>query len=351
MKRSQSFAMVRVLICVSALALASLATGFDARAQGASLENATAEQKATATKAFEAGMKASKAKKHEQALAAYKDSYNAVASPNSHLMICRELVELGRLEEAYAEYEKALPEAEAAAAKDKKYEASATSAKTEMDELKSKLGFVKLNVSGATAGTRVTVRGREIAQADWGKPIAVAPGPTRIELVLADGKETVKELDVAAGSEITVDLAPGGAEAATTPTTAKAEGSAKVSTSGGGPSMRTWAYVAGGVGVAGIATFAIFGAMNNAKHSKLEDQCKNNACPSNLEDDKKAGQRYQTIANIGLVVGVVGLGTGTVLYFMSNKKSEKAAAAPPKQRPRVDSVSLGYRSLVVTGSF
>ncbi|MBK8998477.1 MAG: tetratricopeptide repeat protein [Myxococcales bacterium] len=346
-----SIANLRAALFTSALALSTVTAATWAEAQGAAPESATAEQKATAQKAFEKGMKASKAKKHEDALAAFKESYGAVASPNSHLMVARELIELGRLEEAWAEYEKTVVEAEAAAQKDPKYADTATGAKNEQNDLKGKLGFVKLTVTGAGPGSRVTVRGKEIPEADWGKPVAVMPGSVRVELVASDGKEIVQEVNATAGSETPVTLAPPAAAPAAG--NAAGEGSAKVeaSTSGKGPSMRTWAYIAGGVGVAGLATFGIFGAMNNAKHSKLEDECKDGVCPSNLEDEKDTGKTYQTIANVGLVVGVVGLGTGTVLYLMSGKKTEKAAALPKRRGPRVESVSVGYQSVLVSGSF
>lgn len=348
-----SIANLHAALLTSALALGTVTAASWAEAQGAAPESATAEQKATAQKAFEKGMKAAKAKKHEDALAAFKESYGAVASPNSHLMMARELVELGRLEEAWAEYEKTVVEAEAAAQKDPKYADTATGAKHEQEELRGKLGFVKLTVTGAGPGSRVTVRGKEIPQADWGKPVAVMPGSVRVELVGSDGKETVQEVNATAGSETPVTLAPPAAAPAAGAGGAEGQGSAKLeaSTSGKGPSMRTWAYIAGGVGVAGLATFGIFGAMNNAKHSKLEDECKDGVCPASLEDDKDAGKTYQTIANVGLVVGVVGLGTGTVLYLMSGKKTEKAAALPRRRGPRVESVSVGYQSVLVSGSF
>ncbi len=297
-------------------------------------------------------MKAAKAKKHDDALAAFKESYGAVASPNSHLMIARELAELGRHEEAWSEYDKTIAEAEAAAQADPKYANAATSAKNEQAELKAKLAFVKLTVTGAGPGSRVTVRGKEIAEADWNKPVVVTPGSVRVELVSSDGKETVKEVDAAAGGEVAVDLSPAAPAPAAGTGAGSGEASAKVEAStGGGPSMRTWAYIAGGVGVAGLATFGIFGAMNNAKHSKLEDECKDGVCPSNLEEERDAGKSYQTIANVGLIVGVVGLGAGTALYLMSAKKAEKTATVPKRRGPRVDSVGVGYQSVLVTGSF
>ncbi|MBI3201261.1 MAG: hypothetical protein HYZ29_06920 [Myxococcales bacterium] len=344
---------ISTALLAGALGLATLSLTHPAMAQGAPPETATAEQKEAAQKAFQKGMKAAKAKKHDDALAAFKESYGAVASPNSHLMVARELVELGRLEEAWAEYQKTVAEAEAAAQKDPKYADTANSAKTEQGDLKGKLAFIKLTVTGAGAGSRVTVHSKEIPETDWGKPIAVAPGKVRVELVGSDGKETVKEVDATAGGEVAVALSPPGSSPATDTGAGTGQASAKVeaSTSGGGPGLRTWAYIAGGVGVAGLATFGIFGAMNNAKHSKLEDECKDGVCPSNLEEERDAGKQYQTIANVGLVVGVVGLGTGTVLYFMSGKKSEKTATAPKPRGPRVNAVNVGYQSVMVTGSF
>lgn len=348
-----STATLRTALFTGALALATVSIAPRAAAQGATPEAATTEQKDTAQKAFQKGIKAAKAKKHDEALAAFKESYGAVASPNSHLMIARELAELGRHEEAWSEYAKTISEAEAAAQADPKYADTATSAKTEQADLKTKLGFLRLTVTGAGPGSRVTVRGREIAQADWSQPIAVAPGSVRVELVSNDGKETVKEVDAAAGSEVAVALSPATASPAAGPGSGSGEASAKLeaSTSGGGPSLRTWAYVAGGVGVAGLATFGIFGAMNNAKHSKLEDECKDGVCPSDLEEERDTGKTYQTVANVGLIVGVVGLGAGTALYLMSGKKAEKTATAPKRRGPRVESVGVGYRSVLVAGSF
>jgi len=343
------------LLVGAALVLGPMTIAESAMAQGASIESANAQQKADAQKAFTAGMKAQKAGKHEEALAAFKESYNAVASPNPHLMMARELVELNRLEEAWDEYERVIPEAEAAAVKDKKYNQTATQARTEMNDLKGKLGFVKISVKGGKEGDRVTVRGREIS--DHSKPVAVAPGTVKVELQSSGGGETSKEVTVAAGSEENVELVPGAP-----PTTmgggneVPPEDEKKVEVDTSKPtSLRTWAYVAGGVGIAGFATFAIFGIMNNSKHKKLEDECNGNVCSSDLESDRDAGKTYQTIANIGLGVGIVGVAAGTVLFIVSSGggSKEKSTSALPKKPsgPRVDRVDVGYRSVVLSGSF
>ncbi len=327
--------------CTLSLALA-LGAGL-CLAQGASLDTATAAQKTAAQKAFLKGAKASKKGKHEEALAGFKESYDAVASPNSHLMYARELVALERYAEAYQEFEKIIPEAQAAASIDKKYQQAADAARADMSELESKIALV--TVTGAGEGDIIRVQGQEVPKERWGQPVAVMPGSVKVELVSSSGRETSKEVDAAAGARVDVDMT---AVAGPAPETPKEEGT--VSTDSSKWDKRTWAYVAGGVGVAGIVTFGVFGALANSKHSKLEDECGSGACPSNLEGDRDTGQTYQTVANVGLVVGIVGLGAGTALYLMSDEKSEKQARKKPAPKPRVD-VGVGYQSVTVFGTF
>jgi hypothetical protein len=347
--------MLKTTLCLTLIAaLLSFSPAFVRQAlaqQGASLSSATDEQKAAAGKAFEEGLKLAKAGKHEDALASFRESYGAVASPNSHLMVARELVELGKLGEAYAEYEATVTEAEAAVALDKKYAGALKSATTERDDLRKRVHLVTLTVTGQKAGDRVTVGAREIPESDWKKPIAVAPGNVAIELVSGGAPVASKSVEATAGGESNVELAPSAAPpaAAEAPPPATAEG--KISTSGASPNLRTWAYIAGGVGVAGLITFGVFGLMSNSKHSKLEDECKNGVCSKDLKDTRDQGKAFQTIANIGLIVGIVGVGSGTVLYLMSGNKSEKTAKAKQKPKPFRPEVSVGYRSVLVSGSF
>jgi hypothetical protein len=108
--------------------------------------------------------------------------------------------------------------------------------------------------------------------------------------------------------------------------------------------MRTLAFVAGGVGVAGLATFGIFGLMNNSKFGELEDSCgPNKVCSGDLKDTADTGKTYQTIANIGLVVGVVGIAGGVTLFVLSGKKTEAVPAEEAQLRVGPGNVSLQGR--------
>jgi hypothetical protein len=318
-----------------------------ASAQGASVETATDEQKKTAEDSFKKGMAAANKGKHEEALAAFRASYDAVASPNSHLMVARTLVKLGRFAEAWNEYEKT--QAEAQAAGDPKYEQTAQAARTEGSEVRSKIALITVEVPGAPEGSRVKLGGQDLESSDWGKPIAVMPGAVRVELTLVTGEETSREVNAQAGGEETVTLTPpatGGPPGGEEGDSGAVEARLDENTS-----LRTWAYVAGGVGIAGLVTFGVFGAMNNSKFSKLEDECVDKRCSKDLEEDADSGKTYQTIANVGLAVGVVGLAAGTVLFLASSSEERSARAKrSPAARPRVD-LNVGPRWVGVNGQF
>ena len=96
----------------------------------------------------------------------------------------------------------------------------------------------------------------------------------------------------------------------------------------------------------GLATFGVFGALNNSKFSDLEDQCSNNQCPADLESDADTGRTYQTIANVGLIVGGVGLAAGAVLFLTSDSGSKENSASST-----TPVVGVGPGSVMVRGKF
>src|SRR3954447_22682897 len=86
---------------------------------------------AEAQEHFLAGQKAYEAKQYELALAEFRASYKAVASPNSRLYIARCLRWLDRLTEAYDEYTQVILESADRLGSEKKYEATQKAASEE----------------------------------------------------------------------------------------------------------------------------------------------------------------------------------------------------------------------------
>jgi hypothetical protein len=327
--------------------LAVVLAALPAFGAGAGVATATKEQKAEAGKSYQAGAEALAAGELDKALEEFQRSLDVVQSPNSRLMLARTLVKLGRTAEAYAQLEQTITDAEAAAQIDKKYASTIDAARAELSELKSQVGLITVQVSGAAAGDSLSVGGREIEQASWQRPVAVAPG--RVQVVLrSTAGEVVREVDVAAGGSATVEVSPPPPKAEPVP-----EPPPRVEVSTESSKTRTMGFVAGGIGIAGIASFAVFGGLNNAKFRKLEDECINNNCSSELESEKDSGKRYQAIANVSLAVGIVGIGTGAVLLLMSGGNSERQEARVQRARARTSlpRVSVGPGYVDVSGSF
>ena len=106
--------------------------------------------------------------------------------------------------------------------------------------------------------------------------------------------------------------------------------------------LRPYAYIAGGVGIAGLATFANFALMDKSTYGDLQNACPNNVCPPGKQGEVSSGRTQQTVANVGLVVGAVGVAAGATLFFLSPQtKSSAGAAAGPSARLLVGPGYLG----------
>jgi hypothetical protein len=339
------------LVCRLAI-VAGLTVGFaswadTSYAAGVAVEQATAAQKKDAQGKFVKAMTDYEAKRLDKALEGFRASYATVASPNSHYMVARTLRDLGKLTEAATEYQGTIDEAQ----KDARYGDTYASAKGEYDELKSKLAFVSIHLQGAGPDAKVEIGGKVIEPSKLGAPVIVEPGS--VSVVVTTGKgETKKTVTAAAGKteQLTIDLTTAAAAAApvgaATPSSGDQPGQVKVDSSKFG--LRQWGYVAGGVGAAGLVTFGVFGLMNNSKYNSLNDACANGHCPADRQNDIDTGKKYQTIANIGLIVGAVGIGTGTVLYILGGKKKSQEQPASASTTPQV---MVGPGSVLVMGRF
>jgi hypothetical protein len=91
-----------------------------------------------------------------------------------------------------------------------------------------------------------------------------------------------------------------------------------------GSGLRTAGYVAGGVGLVGIALFAIAGIGAKSAYDKLDSDCGTTACTDEAhQSDIEGGKMLQTTANIGLAAGLVGLGVGATLLVLGSRSSDK----------------------------
>jgi len=308
-----------------ALIAAMVCTTVPVFAVGVTPEQATAIQREQAQARFARGRTHFEKKQLEPALTEFRASHDIVSSPNTRLMIARCLREMNRYVEAYAELGRTAIEARELERTDRRYQQAADAADAERKDLEPKLGFVTLEVRNAGPETEVRIAGEQIRRAAWSEPAPLMPGDSEVEVTTPGQPPIKKTVTVAAGERksLAVDASEGSAQKQ-----GAATGGLKLDSS---TSTRTWAYVAGGVGVAGLATFGIFGLMTRSTHEDLQTTCPASVCPPSAQDDIDKGKQQQLIANIGLGVGIVGLATGVTLFALSKpgKKSSTALVVTP----------------------
>jgi hypothetical protein len=318
-------------------------------AAGADPTSATPEQVQEAQTHFLKGRDLANQNKFDEALAEFRASYDAVASPNARLSIARTLQSMGKLVDAWVEFGHAIDEGNSLAAKEARYGETAKAAQEERTKVEEQIGFVPVTVANAPADATVTVAGAAVDNAALAKPIPVMPGSVDV-VVQSGGTAVAKQtVQVGAGQKQTVSLDAAPPKATPTPPPAPTSTDASDNPDwqnpadrkkdkgpiapSGNTKLRPFAYVAGGVGAAGILTFAIFGLMEKSAYSGLQSDCPNNVCPPGKANDISSGKTDQTIANIGLAVGVLGLAAGATLFVLSMPKSSSATQSASAPRP------------------
>ena len=350
MQRTALSSLSARLPCLLAVAV-GLFVNAPAWARGVAVEDATAKQKSDVERKLSEGKKLVAKGKFEEAIARFREAHDIVQSPEATLMIARARRDTGELVAAHADYLTALEEAETAAKAEPKYESTLAAIRKDLEDLEGVLGKLVIKLVHAPEGTEVTVDGQPIEAARLASPLLVAPGLMDVVATAPDGDVSRRQATVNAGQSATVELAfqrkgesarffagePGDADDNETSKTSK-----NADTGGG---SNTLAYVAGGVGVAGLATFAILGSMANGKFDDLEKACPDDRCPPERQGDIDDGKRLQTFANIGLAVGIVGVGTGAALLLFGGSKGDEAKGAPSAE------LVLGVGSIRVRGRF
>ncbi len=275
----------------------------------------------------------------DQALDKFRAAFKATGSPNARLYVARSLREMGRLAEAYEEMRATLDEARTRADTEPRYVPTRDAAAAELSLLERRVGRVVVAVADAPSGLHVTIGGVPVPADRVGKPVAVAPGKIAVTASAPGRALAERRIDVAAGELSTVAIAleePGAATKAAPPPPLR---DAPPPVASSRPPLMGW--VALGVGAAGFVTFGVAGAMANSKYSELQDLCGAKRCTDpRFADEVDKGKRYDTIANVGLIVGGVGTLAGVGILLFGGKSTQEKQTAFVQAGPRGASVQL-----------
>jgi hypothetical protein len=266
---------------------------------------------------YKKGQSLEKSKKYAEALAAFRESFALVQSPNSRIYIARCLGGTGDYVAAYLEFEAVIADIDAR--QEAKYQPTRDAAVQERDEAAGKIAMVTVSVANATPETRVSLGLKEVPREQWGKPMPMQPGTVEVSLSNPPAAPQTQTIEITAGQKRAIDLdvkgASGGQVEPPPPTGNRLK------------SLRPVAYAAGGVGVVGIGMFAVAGALANVTYSDLDTKCAAGtgmrSCPSSAQGQIDEGKVQKDVANVGLVIGAIGLATGVTLFILSRDSGKK----------------------------
>ncbi|WP_437282945.1 hypothetical protein WME90_20945 [Sorangium sp. So ce375] len=175
---------------------------------------------------------------------------------------------------------------------------------------------------------RVLVDGRPLAAALDGKALPVDPGPHTFRFEPATGPAVEERVLIREGEKnrpLTVTLGAererAAAPASPRPLAPPPASPRPLAPPPAEPSVPGLVWASGAVGVAGLAVFAVAGALSLRAEADLRATC----APRCAKEEVRAIRVQHAIADVGLGVGVVALGAAAWLYM-----TRPAAAQPPK---------------------
>ncbi len=255
--------------------------------------------------AFEAG-------EFEKARALLRRASSLYPAPTITLMEARALQKLGRFVEAAERYEDARRTTMTSDSSSAFTDAIAA-ADEELGQLRPKIPLLTIvvqNSGQALDNVEVRLDGRVVPVALIGVRQPVDPGVHRVVVKKGDKVISERALELAEGQSDVITLDASGHIA---------EDDDSEST--------PWAWIALGVGGAGLATGAIAGLVMLDKQSTLDDVC-TPTCPESSQDDLDGFRTARTVSFIGYGVGIVGVGVGATLLLTRSSSTDKARLMP-----------------------
>lgn len=280
---------------------------------------ARAEGSPVAEQFFLDGRAAMKRKEFEKARAMFAESQRLDPAPGTLVNLAVAEEKVGKLSLAWEHARAAmegLPEGD-----DRK-----TVARTLLDSLEPRLARLTLRADKALPeGTKITVDDVELSVASLGVALPEDPGEHRVVIkspgrkdlsVAVKLKEGGKETYTVQLGEISSEkVTPGGGEGGHTGGAATEPGSSP---------LRAMGYVAGGLGIAGLAVGSVFGILTIDRKNTTEAHCKP-TCDSTGLSAESDGKTYGPVSTISFIAGGVLLAGGVTLILVAPTGDKRAA--------------------------
>ncbi|MCS6901323.1 MAG: hypothetical protein RMJ98_16825 [Myxococcales bacterium] len=276
----------------------------------------SAAEKAEAEALFQEAKKLMSQKRFAEACQKFEASQRLDPAGGTllNLALCHEAE--GKLATAWVEFGDALAQAK----QDKKND-RVKIAREHLEKLEPRLPRLVIRLTGAAPPGLVVERdGVQMSSASFGTPIPVDPGERRVRAT-APGFQPLEER-ISLGEGETKTLTLPSLSPKSRPEVPVASSSSSTPLPPPPPSHRkTLAYAVGGVGAASLVVGAFFGFRTLSKKNESDRECPSaTTCSARGIQANEQAYMAATVANIGVGLGVVGLGVGA--YLLLTAKTE-----------------------------
>ena len=291
---------------------------------------AHAEDRAAAEALFQAGREAMDARDYKTACDRFEESHRLEPTGGALLNLANCRDKLGELATAWQRFQEAIEKLPPG-------DSRLAIAKERSKALEPRIPkLVLLPPSVAPDGLIVLRDGVELGKGSLNLALPVNPGAHQV-IVRAPGRKDWhgsvelkeserKELALALGEPIPSAAAVPSESGPAPAAESSRDEPEKPADRGTGSGQRTFGFAIGGIGVAGLATSLITGALVISHKSTVEEECSGGRCTQAGLDAADSGKTLSTISTIAFGVGAVGIGVGA--YLILSAKDDERAYAP-----------------------
>lgn len=283
-----------------------------------------------AREAFQAAIKLEEGRSYADALVKFREVAAVKKTPQVlfHVGFCQE--KLGQWAEARATYQ------QAAQLASQSNDAKTVEARTAIDQaltsLEQRLPSLQLARGKGASNATIMVDGQRVD--DLNAPLRLMPGKHLIQARAKNKDNFRSEINLVEGQRVTIEIAlddidDGSGPPASKPSKPskpeKIEKNDKANNPDKGSGRSIAPYVFLGVGGASLAASGIFFLLRNSAEKDLKSQCIGLACPSSAKSTGDSARTMNTLSNVTVSVGAVGVATG-VIWLLATRGD----AAPEK---------------------
>jgi hypothetical protein len=248
----------------------------------------------------------------------FRESYRLDAAPGTLLDIAACQEALHRLAEAWESYQHI---AESLPANDPRLAV----VKERLAALDAQLPRLTLETTRSGTPVEVLRDGVPLSSSAFGVPLPMDPGEHRIVVRAANRQTREYVALLGEGERMSLRVEPGDALSPEPPrqkaaSVAREPRPPRVRDGDGGRGLRAAGYVSGGVGLAGFIAAGMLTAFAIGENGNVDRHCSGRLCDEEGLRASERGHQLLRLADIGLVVGVVGAAAGGVLLWQASRE-------------------------------